>query len=323
MSGLAVKQPQNGVSQTLCVWARPVGGAAILALLVWRLGAQGFLNGLRTINGWSLAAAAVIALVTTVSSAWRWSVVSRGLGVRVPLPQAIAAYYRSQFLNTVLPGGVLGDVHRAVGHGRAVGDVGRGVRAVAWERLAGQVVQIGAALVVLLVVASPIRSSIPVAVGVLVVGGLGAVLILRALPQSGPSRWARSLRAVRADIRDGLLAKNAWPGILLASVIVVAGHVAMFLVAARTAGATAPTLLLLPLTMLVMLAMVVPTNIGGWGPREGVAAWLFGIAGLGAAQGLATATVYGVMAFVATLPGGAVLVVAWWRAGRSAGAHDG
>ena len=49
-------------------------------------------------------------------------------------------------------------------------------------------------------------------------------------------------------------------------------------------------------------------NIGGWGPREGVTAWAFSAAGLGASLGVATAVVYGVMVFVASLPGAAVLV---------------
>ena len=62
-----------------------------------------------------------------------------------------------------------------------------------------------------------------------------------------------------------------------------------------------------------MLAMAIPLNIGGWGPREGVAAWAFAAAGLGAAQGVAAAVVYGVMALVATLPGAVVLVAAWLR----------
>ena len=59
--------------------------------------------------------------------------------------------------------------------------------------------------------------------------------------------------------------------------------------------------------MLVLLAMAVPLNVGGWGPREGVAAWAFAAAGLGAAQGVTTATAYGVMGLVATLQGGLVL----------------
>ncbi len=69
---------------------------------------------------------------------------------------------------------------------------------------------------------------------------------------------------------------------------------------------------MLPLALLAMLAMVLP-SVGGWGPREGVTAWAFGAAGLGAEQGVATAVVYGVMVLVASLPGAAVLVVAWFR----------
>jgi hypothetical protein len=63
--------------------------------------------------------------------------------------------------------------------------------------------------------------------------------------------------------------------------------------------------------------MGLPTNIAGWGPREGAAAWVFAMAGLGAAEGVATAVVYGVMALVATLPGAVLLAVAWLRPRQS------
>ena len=84
------------------------------------------------------------------------------------------------------------------------------------------------------------------------------------------------------------------------------------MIAARTAGVTAPPSRLLPLALLVMLVMVLP-SVGGWGPREGATAWAFGAAGLGAAHGVATAVVYGVMVLVGTLPGAVVLVVSWFR----------
>jgi hypothetical protein len=96
---------------------------------------------------------------------------------------------------------------------------------------------------------------------------------------------------------------------MCASIVVVAGHLLTFLLAARTAGSTAPLRLLLPLTLLALLAMSLPLNIAGWGPREGVAAWAFATAGLTAAQGVATAVTYGVLVLAASLPGAAVLVV--------------
>jgi uncharacterized membrane protein YbhN (UPF0104 family) len=292
----------------LWAWARPLAGVGILAFLLWRLGTGPFLGGLRLIDGWALAAAVGIGALTTVCCAWRWSLVAGGLGVRLPQRTAVAHCYRSVFLNSTLPGGVLGDVHRAVRHGRDTGDVGRGIRAVVWERTAGQVVQLALAAIVLFAFESPVRSAMPIVIGVAVAGGLAAVLLARALPESGLSRWARALRTAKSDIRNGLLARRNLLGIVLASAVVLAGHLATFLIAAYTAGATAPLSRLVPLTLLALLAMGVPANVGGFGPREGVAAWAFGAAGLTATQGVAAAVVYGALALVASLPG-ALLVI--------------
>lgn len=299
-------------------WVRLLGGLGILAALVWSVGAGPFLAGLRLIDLPALAAALGIGALTTVCCAWRWSLVAAGLGVRLPLATAVAHCYRAIFLNSTLPGGVLGDVHRAVRHGRDAGDVGRGVRAVVWERTAGQAVQLGIALAVLAVLPSPVRPYLPALAAALVAAGLGLALLVRVAPRSGASRWARAVRTAGSDIRAGLLARRAWLGVLVASVVVVAGHLATFLVAARTAGADAPLSRLLPLTLLALLAMGLPANVAGFGPREGVAAWAFAAAGLTAGQGVAAGTVYGALVLVASLPGAAMLL-----AGRSPAARPG
>jgi Uncharacterised protein family (UPF0104). len=77
----------------------------VLAVVIWRLGTGPFLAGLEAVDGRALLAAAAIFFVSTVCGAWRWTVVARGLGVRLSLPAAVAAYYRAVFLNIVLPGG--------------------------------------------------------------------------------------------------------------------------------------------------------------------------------------------------------------------------
>ena len=290
-------------------WVHLAVAAATLAVLVWRLGAGPFLDGLRTVDGWALAAASGLAVLTTVCCAWRWRVVARGLGVDLPLGPAVASYYRSLFLNVTLPGGVVGDVHRGFSHGRDTSDVGRGLRAVAWERSAGQVVQVVLTVLVLLVLPSPLHAVMPLAALALVAVTACVALAARARPAAGRSGWARLRRVAARDLRDGLLTQRAWPAIALASALIVAGHAATFVIAARSAGATAPLSELLPLALLVLLAAALP-NVGGWGPREGVTAWAFAAAGLGASLGVATAVVYGVMVLVASLPGAAVLVAA-------------
>ncbi|MEV4694911.1 lysylphosphatidylglycerol synthase transmembrane domain-containing protein [Micromonospora echinospora] len=289
-------------------WVRPLLGLAVLAVLVASVGTGPFLAGLRLIDAPALAAALGIGVVTTVCCAWRWSLVAGGLGVRLPMRAAVAHCYRAIFLNSTLPGGVLGDVHRAVRHGRDAGDVARGVRAVVWERTAGQVVQMVIAVALLAAFPSPVRRYLPwLAVG-LAVGAFALVLAARAVPRSGASRWARAARTAVADVRSGVLGRRTWAGVVIASTVVFAGHLATFVVAARTAGTDAPLSRLLPLTLLALLAMAVPLNVGGFGPREGVAAWAFASAGLTAAQGVATGTVYGALVLVASLPGAAVLL---------------
>jgi uncharacterized membrane protein YbhN (UPF0104 family) len=296
-----------------------VGPALVLAVLVWRLGTTPFLQGLRTVDAGALVAAVGLVTLTTVCVAWRWKIVAAALGVEVSLPAAVAAYYRSLFLNVTLPGGIVGDVHRGVSHGRDVHDVGRALRSVAWERFAGQVVQVLVTTFVLLALPSPVQSSMPlVAAAVLVavfVAVFAVLLVARARHDGARSAVARLVRTAAGDIRQVLLSRGAWPGIALASALALIGYAAAFLLAARTAGVSASPLRMLPIALLAIAAMVLP-SVGGWGPREGVTAWAFGAAGLGAGRGVATAVVYGVMVFVASLPGAVVLVVAWFRHDR-------
>jgi hypothetical protein len=124
-------------------------------------------------------------------------------------------------------------------------------------------------------------------------------------------------RAAAGDVRDALLARHAWPPIVLASVLVVAGYAATFMIAARSVGTTAPPSHMLPLALLAVVAMALP-NVAGLGPREGVTAWAFAAAGLGAGRGVSAAVVYGVIVLVASLPGAVVLLVAWFRGTRLA-----
>ena len=297
--------PVGAVPWPLIRW---VGGGAVLAVLIWRLGTGPVLAGLQSIDLRTLSLALGIGVVTTFCSAWRWSLVARGLGIPLSLRDAVAACYRAQFLNTTLPGGVLGDVHRGLQHGREVDNVGRGLRAVGWERAAGQVVFVGLALLTLLVLPSPVQAWIPGTCIAMVAAA--AIVWLVARRWNGPDggRWARVVSSATDDLRRGLGPRTVWPKVLLASAVVAVGHAATFVIAARATGTTAATADMLPIAVLVLLAMVVPLNVGGWGPREGMAAWAFAAAGLGAAQGFSAATAYGVMAMIATLPGALVLL---------------
>lgn len=280
----------------------------MLVALAVTLGTGPFVQGLRDLSLPALAAAVLITALTIACAAWRWRLVARALGVDVPLGSAFASCYRAALLNSTLPGGVLGDVHRAVDRGRRTGEMGRTVRSVAWERSLGQAVQVALTVLVLLMLPSPVRT--PLSVGAVLVLGVTvvAVLLLRRRPVRGRRLPARALRGAVDDLAAILRGPGAWLGVVVASLLVALGHAAVFVVAMRTAGAHVPLSTALPLALVVLLAAAIPTSLAGWGPREGAAAWAFAFAGLGAAQGVTVSVMYGVMALAATLPGALTLL---------------
>jgi uncharacterized membrane protein YbhN (UPF0104 family) len=295
---------------------RVLVGVGILVALVARLGSDAVMEGLRAVDTGSALAALGIGLLTTVLSAQRWCLVARGLGLRLPLRVAVADCYRALFLNSVLPVGVLGDVHRAVSHGRQAGDVGRGVRAVALERCAGLVVSVVVGVAVLLtqpeLLGAAVGHLVPgrgVVVGLVVV--LPALVVLGVWTARGACayRIRAALRTVLADARTGVFSRGTWPGVVLLSVATLTGYLALFVIAARATGCRIALGELLPLLTVALLAMALPFNIGGWGPREAVATVAFAAGGLGPAQGFAAALAYGVLSLIACLPGGAVLLL--------------
>jgi uncharacterized membrane protein YbhN (UPF0104 family) len=286
---------------------RWLAGAAILALVVWRVGSGPVVDGVRALEPGVLLLGLVLAVVTTVACAWRWHLVARELDVAVAVPAAVAACYRAQLLNTVLPGGVLGDVHRGVVHGRSTGETGRALRAVGWERFAGQAVQAVVALVVLALLPSPVRPLLPWALALVVLCVAAVVMGVRRTPDRD-TWWSRAARVAREDVRLALLVRRSWPGIVVASVVALGGYVATYVLAARAVGVDAPLATLLPIVLAVLVVAGVPLNLAGWGPREGMAAWAFAAAGLGAGTGVATAVAYGAIVLVANLPGVVVLL---------------
>jgi glycosyltransferase 2 family protein len=294
-------------------WAGPVAGLVLLVMLVWRFGADAFLDGVRRLDAGTVTLALGVGVVTTVAAAWRWTVVAGGMGLPLPLRSAVAAYYRSQLVNSTVPGGVVGDVERAMRHGRGTGALGVSVRSVGWERFGGQAVQLALTAAVLVAVPSAFRGLAGwVAVVLLSVLAFAAAVYAagawfgRRMPGG---RLARALRVAVSDLRVGLLSRHTWPRVLVASVVVVAGHATVLSVAVRATGVELGLGILVPLSLVVLAGSAVPANVAGWGPREGVAAWAFAATGLGASAGVTAAAAYGALVLLAALPGAVVLLV--------------
>jgi uncharacterized membrane protein YbhN (UPF0104 family) len=288
---------------------RLLGPAVVVGAMVVHLGTGAVLDGVRAVSPGALVVALVLGAITTTASAARWCLVARGLGLEIRFGGAVRDCYRAQFLNSVLPAGVLGDVYRAVDSGRRSGDVGRGVRAVVLERTAGQVVVTVVGVAVLVAVPGPVRNLLgdldgP---GPAALAAAGVVLGLSGL--AAVPRVRLALVTLAVGTRDAVLTLRNGPTVAGLSLVAMAGHLALLAVAASAVGVQATPGQLLPLLVLSLLSMGLPLTVGGWGPREATTAAAFGAAGLGASTGLATAVAFGVLALVSTLPGLGVLLL--------------
>lgn len=293
---------------------RATAGVGILVAVVFTVGGEAFLRGLAGVSALTVGAAIVLTAVATAAAALRWRAIARRLGVPLSLPDATLAYYRSQFLNSVLPGGVLGDVDRAVVHGREAGRVAQAARAVAAERVGGQLVQLVFAASVLAVLG--VQASAPLEGVLAVVAGIGAVIAVVA------ALSARARRAVRRELAHARVAFGSLgvlAQVVATSIVAVSCHAATFVVACLAVGVRATPRQLVAVALLTVLAGSIPLGIGGWGPRETVAAAAFTALGLAAADGVAASTAFGVLATIAVLPGAAVLAASAFRRVRHVG----
>ncbi|MCU1527782.1 MAG: hypothetical protein JWP75_1545 [Frondihabitans sp.] len=298
-------RPRTARSTRLRLAAKITVALGILVSVLLRVGGAPFLHGVASIDLRSVGAALVLTGIGTAAAAWRWTVISGRLGLRLSWSTAVAMYYRSQFLNAVLPGGVVGDVHRAISQGRDTGQVGAASRTVVVERSAGQVVQIALTLVFLVCVGIPFTPALLTWLGI-VLCLLAAVSVTTVIMSS---RVRRAVRSELSLLRAGLGSPSVVFRVTAASIVVIGCHVATFAIATAAVGERVPPPQMLTLALVILLAAAIPLNIGGWGPREGVAGWAFATAGLTLTGGVAASTLFGVLALIGVAPGVIVTAV--------------
>lgn len=293
-----------------------IAAAVALLLLVWRVaGGASALDLVRGAHlGWlSLAAALLMAL--TVLSALRWRLTAAPLGIRLGARRAIGEYFLAQLVNTTVPGGVLGDIGRAA-RSRHDAGVAAATGAVVVERTIGQfamLVVLTAGFVGTLVVGTPIDWPRPVLSALAVLIPLAwiatlAVLVALRSRRTGSGRLARAAKSLRRS-----LGAAPWQQIALAAATAscVLGAFACCALAVRAPLSFAAVVTVVPV---VLLAMLIPVSIAGWGVREGAAVALLPIAGISASQSLAVSIAFGLTALFAAVPGIGAL---WARRRRS------
>lgn len=247
-----------------------------------------------------------------ILSALRWRFTAARLGHEIRVSRAIGEYYLASLLNLVLPGGIGGDAVRTVrAHASAKGDPQATpsaiLRAVVLERLAGQVAFFAftvaglAAWPLLIDAGLPPGAFATLALVLLLMGGGGLAVL--GLGRHAPQRLRSRFAGLGPDVRKAWFARRAWIVQGLASLTIAALYIIAFAVASAAVGAPLPWPAVFAFVPLVLLTMLLPISVGGFGLREGAAAALWPLAGFDAAQGVAAAFLYGLLSLAGSLPG--------------------
>lgn len=255
--------------------------------------------------GWVLLAL-LISVGQVALSAWRWQLTARLIQVPMRFGYALREYYLALLVNQLLPGGVLGDAGRAHRHASQSASRGRAWRAVIIERVSGQVAM--GLLTLAALALSPLWHaalgwSVWLSIGVAGAVCVGGISTLVGLARKGSINVPGWCLSVGRDIQRGLLTAGVWPLQLLSSLTIVLSYGLVMVCAARAIGVELPVSSLLALAPVVLLAMLVPLSVAGWGVREGAAAGVWMWVGLPVAQGVAVSLAYGVVVLLASLPG--------------------
>lgn len=292
---------------------RVVGTLGLLAVVAWWVDVDAVLQTLMAADVAPLGFALLVSVPLALLLAARWCFTAQRMGIDLPLRVAAREYYVSMLINRVVPGGVVGDVGRAVHSGRRNPQArGAAARSVVLERVSGQVSLWLVVLVGLVVWGA--QSGVRVALIVLAAAFTAAILVVLfvRIPAIARGRIGKWWSIGIAEAREAFVHRGAWITQLGLSLLSVAVLVVMYAACVEAVGATLRLSQLIFIAPTLLALTTLPLSVGGWGVREVASAVLFEVAGLDPSAGVAASAAFGAVNLVAALPG------VWFWARREA-----
>lgn len=241
----------------------------------------------------------------------RWRAILGGIGIALSFRDTLRIVFIGLFFNQALPSSIGGDAMRAWQINRMVASVGLALRSVVLDRLAGL-----AGLIFLVLAGLPLLFGITedggakLAMTGLVLGaGAGFALLLTfdRLPLVfRRGRFLEALARIAIEARKLLLASRRAPRIFgLSCSIHILSAFSVFCLA-QGMGIVLGIVECLVLVPPVILLMVVPISLAGWGVREGAMIAALSFVNVPAEEALVLSIAFGLGVLLSNLPGGAV-----------------
>lgn len=296
----------NSFSPTLIQSLKVLAAIGLLLLLATYIDVGESFDKLKNTDWRWLLPAILLIQMQLVLSAIRWKVTAGRLGHIFSTRRAIAEYYLATFANLSLPGGVTGDAAR-VYRNRQTKTLSVAVHGVMLERFAGQIALLAVSIVGWLLWPVLMQGSVPrfgivllsVTIAIILLGAVAIYLVVRFAPD-----WmTRKILDLGPSIYAAWCADRQWIVQSVLSLSVVATYMLVFLLSSYAIAEPLPWSVVITVVPLVLLSMVIPVSIGGWGVREAAAAILWPVAGLSSEAGIATSIVYALTSLLGCLPG--------------------
>jgi len=274
-------------------------GLALLAATFASVDASAAFGAIREASPGLVVCVLLLTVFQTLLLSFRWSYTARRLGIPLDWGTATRDYYVSLLLNSVIPGGIAGDITRIVRRGRELGRLEAVARSVVIERVIGQVALLGVLLVSTMIWGAENLLQ-TLAIGFAATAACTAIAWILVRRPTG--RIGQMTKRLLDDARLALSSEALLVQLGLSTLSVVSLVFMFWLcaVATQTPLGLSEALLVVPW---VLAATTLPITVGGWGVREATSAALFELVRFDAAQGAAASVLFGLTTLCGALPG--------------------
>lgn len=278
----------------------------LLLLIAWLVDLRAAMNLFREAQWRWVLLAVLIVQLQIVLSALRWQITAVRLGQELSVPHAIREYYLATLANLSLPGGVTGDAARIYRNRYSAG-AAASAKSVLIERLAGQLALLLVTITGWVLWPFLMHGTSPAAGQQLLLIALFALVLLLMLFFVLRRFAGRAVSTFIDEMGVALyrvwVADRQWLIQGLLSLAVVGTYLVVFACSAMALHQSLPVAGVVSVVPLVLLSMIIPLSIGGWGIREAVAVSLWPLMGLSVEAAIGTSVLYGLISTIGSVPG--------------------
>jgi len=288
---------------------------SLLTLLLWRTDRSELLKLLFSLDLPLFSAAVLLYALGQAMSTYRWQLLLKAEGIRMPYLKLVGFYFEGMFFNLFLPTLIGGDVVKGHHIYQYTGGKEASLASILVDRLTGLCSLLGIALLALFLGGPSLRD--PAVTGPILGTALafasGCVVILhprlRPLLERLPGgRFTEKILGFLQALQQYRRHRKALGQAIGLSVIFQVMVIYSYYLITRALGLAVPLGPFFLLVPVVVVIAMLPVSLGGLGIREGAVVYFFGKVGMEATGAFAMSLTWFLLLILTSLPGGFLFI---------------